>query len=141
MSTRLRRTILLFLASACLVPPLVCVGLLYLRQPREGLKGRLYQVRNGTTRAEVEAIMGRPPDQVWTAAMPVASTGPTDVGLSWEETGYYQAEVILDGREERVRLRRIFCFNHQQTLVDRWAPSWMDRTSPPAFLDEWWPQR
>jgi hypothetical protein len=137
----MRRIAVLILVAACLAPPLVCAGFLYLRQPREGLKGRLYQVRDGMNQDDVEAIMGRPPDEVWPAAMPVASTGPTDVGLSWEETGYYRAEVVLDGRERRVRRRRVFHFNHRETWVDRWAPSWMDCTSPPAFLDNWWPQR
>ena len=135
MRIRLRRTILVVLACACLVPLLVCAGFLYLRQPREGLKGRLYQVRAGMTRDEVEAIMGRTPDAVHDALNP-------GVVLSWEgwDGPYYRAEVYLDGEHGRVTFRRVFYLNHQQTLADRWAPLWVHRTSPPPWLDGWWPQ-
>jgi hypothetical protein len=128
---------LLLVASACLIPPLVTIAFLYLHQPRDGTRGRLYQVQNGMSRAEVEAIMGRPPNRMGEAAMPRGWTGPPDTVLFWDEWNY-RAEVAL--RNDRVRLRDVFYLNHQPTLVDRWAPSWMYDTSPPAWLDGWWPQ-
>jgi hypothetical protein len=105
-------------------------------RPREGVKARLYQVHKGMTLAEVEAVMGRPPDAIH------ESTN-SGLVLSWDgwDGPYYRAEVVVNDRDGRVAMRRVFYLNHEKTLVDRWAPSCMDRMSPPAWLDGWWPQR
>jgi hypothetical protein len=132
----MRRIGVLILIAACLVAPLLCAGLLYLRQPRAGLKARLYQVRDGMTRAQAEAIMGRPPDQIREAI----NGGETLLWDGWDDGPYYRPVVVLDRPNGRVVFRRVWYYDHKQNVVDRHAPFWLLRTSPPACLDGWWPQ-